>query len=93
MIPESPSYLRKESPSFRDKSALPYLGLIFPYQELILPYQRLFIREVWELETRKFVDKYPWRISRLYLSIANLPYMEGWSSGGFKTLLAFEEPP
>ena len=47
------------------------IGLIFPYQGLIFPYQRLFLREVWDLETRKFVDKYPLCISRLYLFINN----------------------
>ena len=43
----------------------------FPYQELIFPYQRLFLKDVWDLETRKFADKYPLRISRLYLFINN----------------------
>ena len=45
-VAKSPSYLMKESPIFRDKSILPYLGLTFPYQELILPYQRFFLRKV-----------------------------------------------
>ena len=31
-VAESPSYLRKESPIFRDKYVFPYLGLIIPYQ-------------------------------------------------------------
>ena len=71
MVVESPSYLRKESSIFRDKSIFPYLRLIFPYQGLILSYQRLFLREVWHLENRKFEDKYPLRISHLYLFINN----------------------
>ena len=60
---------RNESPIFRDKFVFPYLGLIFPYPRLILPYQRLFLREAWDLETKKLADKYPLRISRLYLFI------------------------
>ena len=62
----------------------PYLGLFFSYQGLILPYQRLFLREVWDLETRKFVNKYPLRISRLYLFINNeltiYERMAGWGT-------------
>ena len=84
MVVDSPSYLRKESPIFRDKYVFPYLRLIFPYQGLILPYQRLFLREVWNLETRKFADKYPLRISRLYLFINNelaiYGRMAGWGT-------------
>ena len=71
MVAESPSYPKKESPIFRDKYVFPYLGLIFPYQGLILPYQRLFLRKVWDLEARKFADRYPLRISCLYLFINN----------------------
>ena len=64
MVVESPSYLGKESPIFRVKYVFPFLGLIFPYQEL-------FLREIWNLETRIFMDKYPFRISRRYLFINN----------------------
>ena len=69
MVVESPSYLGKESPSFRDK-------YVFPYLELIFPYQGLFLREIWDLETMKFMDKYPSRISRLYLFINNEPVIQ-----------------
>ena len=87
MVAEFLAYLRKESPIFRDKYVFPYLGLIFPYQGLILPYQGLLLQEVWDLETRKFADKYPLRafLAFIYLSIANLPYMEE-STGGLETL-------
>ena len=78
MVAESPSYLMRESPIFKDKYVFPYLGLIFPYlglifpyQGLILPYQILFLREVWDLETWKFADKYPLRIFYLYIFINN----------------------
>ena len=57
MVVESPFYLGKESPIFRDKS--------------VFPYQGLFLREIWDLETSKFMNKYPSRISRLYLFIYN----------------------
>ena len=77
MIVESPSYLGKESPIFRDKYVFHYLGLIFPYQGL-------FLREIWELETRKFMNKYSSRISRLYLFINNefviYGRMTGWGT-------------
>ena len=58
VVAESPSYLRKESPIFRDEYIFPYQGLTFPYQGLILPYQILSLR-IRGLETRKFADKYP----------------------------------
>ena len=64
MIVESPSYLEKESLIFRDKFVFPYLGLIFIYQ-------RLFLQEIWDLETRKFMDKHPSRISHPYVFINN----------------------
>ena len=47
----------KESPIFRDK--------------FFFPYQILFLREVWDLKNRKFMDKYPLRISCIYLFINN----------------------
>ena len=84
MVAKSPSYLRKESHIFRDKYIFPYLGLIFPYQGLILPYQILFLKEVRDLETRKVANKYPLRISRLYLLINNelaiYGMMAGWGT-------------
>ena len=84
MVIESPSYLMKESPIVRDKYVFPYLGLIFPYQGLILPCQRLFLREVWDLKTRKFLDKYPLHISRIYLFVNNelaiYKRMVGWGT-------------
>ena len=46
----------KESPIFRDK--------------FFVPYQILFL-QVWDLENKKFMDKYPLRISYLYLFINN----------------------
>ena len=61
---ESPSYFGKESLIFRDISVFPYLGLIFLYEGL-------FLREIWDLETRKFMDKHSSRISRPYLFINN----------------------
>ena len=64
MVAKSPSYLRKKSLIFRDKYVFPYPGLIFPYQGL-------FVREIWDLEARKFMDKYPLLISRLYPFINN----------------------
>ena len=64
MVVESPSYLWKESPIFRDK-------YVFLDLELIFPYQGLFLREIWDLETMKFMDKNPSRISHLYLFINN----------------------
>ena len=53
--------------SFFEKNLL-FLGTksIFPYQRLILPYQGLIFREIRDLETRKFMDKYFLCISRLY---------------------------
>ena len=81
---ESSSYLKKESLIFRDKYVFPYQGLIFPYQGLIFPYRRLFLREVRDLKTRKFENKYPLRISRLYLFIDNelaiYKMMAGWGT-------------
>ena len=68
---ESFFYVRKESLIFRDKFVFLYLGLIFPYQELITPYKKLLSREVWDLETRKFTDKYLLCISHRYLFINN----------------------
>ena len=59
MVAEFPSHLGKKSSIFRDKYFFPYPGLIFPYQGL-------FLIEMWDLEDRKFVDKYPLRISCLY---------------------------
>ena len=50
---------------------LPYQRLILPYQGLIISYQGLFFREVRDLETKKFADKYFLRISRLHLFIHN----------------------
>ena len=83
LVAKSPSFLRKESPIFRDKYVFPYLGLIFHYQGLIIPYQRLFLRKVRDLETRKFADKYPLLFPAfIYLSITNLPYTERWPIGG-----------
>ena len=64
MDAESPSYFGKESLIFREKSVFPYVGLIFLYQGL-------FLREIWDLETRKFMDKHPSRISRPYIFINN----------------------
>ena len=64
MVAEFSSYLEKESPISRDK-------YVFPYMRLISPYQGLFFRKIWDLETRKFMDKYPSHISRLYLFINN----------------------
>ena len=43
IVAESPSYIKKESPIFRNKSIFLYQGLIFPYRGLILSYQRLFL--------------------------------------------------
>ena len=63
-LPNLPPYLWKESPIFRDQYVFPYLGLTFPYQGLLL-------REIWDLETRKFMDKYHLRISHFYLFINN----------------------
>ena len=56
--------------SFFGKNLL-FLGTksLFPYQRLIFPYQGLFFRKVRNLETRKFMDKYLLRISRLYTFI------------------------
>ena len=64
MVTESSSYLGKESPISRDKYVFPYLGLIFPYQGL-------FLRKIWDLEIRKFMDKYPSHISCFYLFVNN----------------------
>ena len=61
---ESPSYFGKESLIFRDKYVFPYLGLIFLYQGL-------FLQEIWDLETRKFMDKHLSCISHPYLFINN----------------------
>ena len=56
----------------------------FPYQRLILPYEGLTFREVRDLETRKFVDKYLLRISCLYpfihIDLAISRGMAGWNS-------------
>ena len=60
----SPSYFGKESLIFRDKYIFPYLGQI-------LPYQRLLFREVRDLGTKKFVDKYILRVLRLYPFVHN----------------------
>ena len=77
MDAESPSYVGKESLIFRDKYVFPYLGLISLYQGL-------FLREIWDLETRKFMDKYPLRISRPYIFINNeldiRVRMAGWGT-------------
>ena len=77
MVVECPSYLGKKSPIFRDT-------FVFSYQGLIFPYQGLFLREIWDMETRKFMDKYPSRISRLYLFINNelsiYERMAGWGT-------------
>ena len=54
----SPSYFEKESLIFRDKYVFPYLGLILHYHGLIF-------QKVRDLGTRKFVDKYILRVSRL----------------------------
>ena len=53
---ESPSYLRKEYPIFRDKYVFPYQRLIFPYQGLSFPYPGLSLRGVRDLEIGKFAD-------------------------------------
>ena len=44
---------------------------VFPYPRLIFPYQGFFLQEIWDLEAKKFMDKYPLRISRLYSLINN----------------------
>ena len=64
MDADSPSYFGKESLIFMDKYVFPYLGLIFLYQGL-------FLREIWDLKTRKFMDKHPSCISSPYLFINN----------------------
>ena len=50
-----------------------FLGMksLFPYQRLILPYQGLIFREVWDLEARKFGDKYFSHISLFYPFVHN----------------------
>ena len=61
-------------PPFSSKRISFSLGQIkyfFPYQRLILPYQILIFREVRNLETRKFVDKYLLCISLLYPFVHN----------------------
>ena len=60
----SPFFFKKNLIFFGRKSLL-------PYQRLILPYHRLIFREVRNLETRKFVDKYLLCISLLYSFIHN----------------------
>ena len=60
------------SPFFFGKNLLLFgTKSLIPYQRLILPYQRLIFREVRDLETRKFMDKYLLRISRLYPFVHN----------------------
>ena len=61
---KSPSYFEKEFLIVREKYVFPYMGLIFLYQGL-------FLQEIWDLETRKFMDKHPSRISYPYLFINN----------------------
>ena len=43
--------------------------MFFSYSGLIFPYQGLFLRKIRDLETSKFMDNYPSRISHLYLFI------------------------
>ena len=64
-------WFTKPSPFFSGKNLLFGTKSLLPYQRLILPYQRLIFREVRDLETRKFVDKYILRISRLYPFVHN----------------------
>ena len=54
---------------------------LIPYQGLILPYQGLIFREVRDLETRKFVDKYLLRISCLYPFVHNELAISGRTIG------------
>ena len=53
---ESPSYLGKESPIFRDKYVFPYQRLILHYQRLSFPYLGLSLRGVRDSEAGKFTD-------------------------------------
>ena len=77
MDANSLSYFRKESLTFRDKSIFPYLGLIIPYQGLIF-------REVKDLKTMKFVDKYLLRVSHLCPFVYNELAISG-RTGGWET--------
>ena len=64
-----------KSLNFRDKtSSSPYQGLIF--------------REIKDLETGKFVDKYIFYVFSvfMYLSITNFLYAVRWQVGGIKIL-------
>ena len=70
MDAESPSYFGKESLIFRDNYVFPYLGLVFLCQGL-------FPRGIWDLETRKFMDKHPSCISRPYPFINNKLVIHG----------------
>ena len=53
---DSPSYLGKESPIFRDKYVFPYQRLIFPYQGLSFPYPGLSLRGARDSKVGKFAD-------------------------------------
>ena len=73
---------------------------LIPYQKLILPYQGLIFREVRDLGTRKFVDKYILRVSRLYLFVHNKLSISGrivewgtWNSRRIVLRVASERTP
>ena len=57
---------------------------LIPYQRLIIPYQVLIFREVRDLGTRKFMDKYLLRVSLLYpfvhSELAISGKMAGWGT-------------
>ena len=53
---ESPSYLGKESPIFKDKYVFPYQRIILPCQGLSFPYLGLSLQGIRDSEARKFAD-------------------------------------